>query len=225
MANQDRPFAVVEDFLVHNCGKKIRELMAKEREKFVSAVDATGYGRDLGNEWFDIIEPFADYAFPKAHAYGYGLIAYQTAWLKANHPVEYLARPPDVGQGQPGPLGRLPERVPSKKITVDVPDVNRSASDFSVSDGVILFGLSAVRNVARGWWRSSSPSARPTAVLDFHDFCTACRPRSSTSAAIESLVKAGGFDSLGHPRKSLLVVHELVIERACASGSCATRPR
>ena len=79
------------DNLRKACGKKIRELMGREREKFVAGTVATGYGPELGTRLFDLIEPFADYAFPKAHAYGYGLIAYQTAWCKAHHSVEYLA--------------------------------------------------------------------------------------------------------------------------------------
>jgi DNA polymerase-3 subunit alpha len=79
------------DNLRKACGKKIRSLIAAEREKFVEGCEATGYGSKLGTQLFDIIEPFADYAFNKSHAYGYGLIAYQTAWLKAHYPVEYLA--------------------------------------------------------------------------------------------------------------------------------------
>src|SRR5205807_2425230 len=91
MENSDRPYAVVEDFLAHNCGKKQRELIAKEREKFVAGCEGQGYGRALGTKLFNVIEPFADYAFNKSHSYGYGLVAYQTAYLKANYPVEYLA--------------------------------------------------------------------------------------------------------------------------------------
>ena len=79
------------DNLRKACGKKIRELMAKERAKFVDGCETTGYGRELGTQLFDIIEGFADYAFTKSHAFGYGLITYQTAYLKAHYPVEYLA--------------------------------------------------------------------------------------------------------------------------------------
>ena len=74
------------DNLRKACGKKIREMIRAERDKFVAGCETTGYGRDLGDKLFDIIEPFADYAFNKSHAYGYGLIAYQTAWLKAHYP-------------------------------------------------------------------------------------------------------------------------------------------
>src|SRR5437879_2452657 len=72
-------------------GKKIRALIAAEREKFIDGCERTGYGRDIGKKLFDVIEPFADYAFNKSHSYGYGFIAYQTAYLKAHYPVEYFA--------------------------------------------------------------------------------------------------------------------------------------
>ena len=79
------------DNLRRACGKKNRVLIAAERKKFIAGCVHQGYDEALGTQLFDIIEPFADYAFNKSHAYGYGLVAYQTAWLKANHPVEYLA--------------------------------------------------------------------------------------------------------------------------------------
>ncbi len=79
------------DNLRKACGKKIRAMIAAEREKFVAGCVTEGYGEALGTQLFDIIEPFADYAFNKSHSYGYGLVAYQTAWLKAHYPVEYMA--------------------------------------------------------------------------------------------------------------------------------------
>ncbi|MGA0263667.1 MAG: DNA polymerase III subunit alpha [Ilumatobacteraceae bacterium] len=109
------------DNLRKACGKKVRELMEKERSKFVEGCEKTGYGADLGTYLFGIIENFADYAFNKSHSFGYGLVTYQTAYLKANHPVEFFAlilrrrprcvrRPVDLGQGQPRQGGRLPRR-------------------------------------------------------------------------------------------------------------------
>ena len=99
------------DNLRKACGKKIRSLIAAEREKFVEGCEATGYGSKLGTQLFDIIEPFADYAFNKSHAYGYGLIAYQTAWLKAHYPVEYLAALLTSVKGRQGQDRRLLGRV------------------------------------------------------------------------------------------------------------------
>ncbi len=127
------------DNLRKACGKKIRALIQAEREKFVAGCVATGYGEELGTELFDIIEPFADYAFNKSHSYGYGFIAYQTAWLKAHYPVEYFAslltRVKDNKDKTAVYLGECR----SIGIEVLVPDVNRSlaefAADFSAGEG------------------------------------------------------------------------------------------
>ena len=93
-------------------GKKVREIMKLEREKFVAGCERTGYGTALGTALFDMIEPFADYAFGKSHAFGYGLVAYWTAWLKANHPVEYMACLINEREGRQRQTGGVPGRVP-----------------------------------------------------------------------------------------------------------------
>src|SRR4029453_2114534 len=140
------------DNLRKAAGKKNREIMAAERAKFVEGCQRTGYSAELGSAWFDIIEPFADYAFPKAHAFGYGYVAYQTAYLKANYPAEYLAALlPSVQSSLEKAAVYLAE-CRAMGIPVQVPDINRSASDFvpvvEPSGGAaIIFGLSAVRNV------------------------------------------------------------------------------
>ena len=119
------------DNLRKACGKKSKELIAEERVKFVQGCESTGYGPALGTQWFDIIEPFADYAFNKSHAYGYGLVAYQTAFLKANYPAEYLAALlTSVKQSLEKAAVYLAE-CRSMGIEVVVPDVNRSDSDFT----------------------------------------------------------------------------------------------
>ncbi len=92
-------------------GKKVREIVAKERDKFISGSVTNGYGEVLGKQLFDIIEPFADYAFNKSHAFGYGLVAYQTAYLKAHSPGRVLRLPADERQGDVGEGGRLHRRV------------------------------------------------------------------------------------------------------------------
>jgi DNA polymerase-3 subunit alpha len=221
MRNDERPYAVVEDFLVHNCGKKIRELIAKEREKFVDGCESSGYGAKLGTALFDIIEPFADYAFNKSHAYGYGFVAYQTAWLKANFPVEYLAALLTSVKDNQDKAAVYLNECRAKGIKVEVPDVNRSMSDFSVAveDGekVILFGLSAVRNVGEGLVAliiEEREKGGPFA--SFHDFCDRVDPQVLNKRTIESLTKAGAFDSLGHERLGLLKVHEVIIDRTLA---------
>ncbi|MCU1379634.1 MAG: dnaE, partial [Acidimicrobiales bacterium] len=209
------------DNLRKACGKKDRVLIAKEREKFVAGCDATGYGGKLGTALFDIIEPFADYAFNKSHAYGYGFIAYQTAWLKANFRVEYLAALlTSVKDNQDKSAVYLSE-CRSGGIKVEVPDVNRSLMDFSVAeeDGaqVILFGLSAVRNVGEGLVALILDEREKNGPFaDFYEFCNRVDPQVLNKRTIESLTKAGAFDSLGHERLGLLKVHEVIIDRTLA---------
>ncbi len=119
------------DNLRKACGKKIRALIRAEREKFVAGCVAQGYGEQLGTQLFDIIEPFADYAFNKSHSYGYGFIAYQTAWLKAHHPVEYLASLLTSVKDNKDKTAVYLAECRSLGIEVLVPDVNRSLSDFA----------------------------------------------------------------------------------------------
>jgi len=225
MAEPERPYAVVEDFVVHNCGKKIRELIAREREKFVAGCDATGYGADLGNEWFDIIEPFADYAFNKSHSFGYGYVAYQTAYLKANYPAEYLAALLTSVKASLEKAAVYLAECRAMGITVEVPDINRSASDFTpVVEGEgdderlrIIFGLSAVRNVGEGLVAhivAEREAGGPFA--DFYDFCQRVDPQVLNKRTVESLIKAGAFDDVGHPRKGLLTVFEQIVDHTLA---------
>src|SRR5439155_11899488 len=150
MANPDRPYAVVEDVLVHNCGKKVRAVMEKERSKFIEGCVRTGYGEKLGKDLFDIIEPFADYAFGKSHSYGYGFIAYQTAWLKAHYPVQYFAALLTSVKDDKDKTAVYLAECRALGLQVLVPDVNLSSSEFTSRDQTIPFGMSAVRNVGEG---------------------------------------------------------------------------
>jgi DNA polymerase-3 subunit alpha len=203
-------------------GKKIKELIRAERAKFEEGCEATGYGRELGKAWFDIIEPFADYAFNKSHSYGYGLVSYQTAYLKANHPAEYFAALLTSVKTNLDKAAVYLAECRTMGLQVLVPDVNRSASDFvpiRLDDGevVIPFGLSAVRNVGEGIVEKivAERDARGP-FADFYDFCDRVDPSALNKKAIESLVKAGAFDSLGHPRQGLLLVFEPIVEAAIA---------
>jgi DNA polymerase III subunit alpha len=205
------------DNLRKACAKKIRALMAKERQKFVAACERNGYGAELGTALFDVIEPFADYAFPKAHAYSYGFIAYQTAWLKANYPVEYLAALLTSVKDDKDKTAVYLAECRNLGIEVLVPDVNVSTADFAAIDGKIPFGLSAIRNVGDGLVSHIvAERERNGPFSDFYDFCERVDPMVLNKRSVESLVKAGAFDSLGHPRLGLLEVHEQIIDRTLA---------
>ena len=204
-------------------GKKDRVLIAKERAKFVDGCEAQGYGREFGEKMFDIIEPFADYSFNKSHSVGYGFVAYQTAYLKANYPREYLAALLTSVKGDKDKSAVYLNECRQLEIPVLVPDVNESLMDFTVvhpvdeggavGAGSIRFGLSAVRNVGEGVV-AKILEARDEGgpFVDFYDFCERVETTALNKRTIESLVKAGGFDSLGHPRQGLSLVSELIIE-------------
>lgn len=222
MANPDRPYAVVEDFLVHNCGKKVRELIVKERAKFEEGCETNGYGRELGKEWFDIIEPFADYAFNKSHSYGYGFIAYQIAYLKANYPAEYMSALLTSVKSNLDKAAIYLAECRSMGIPVTVADVNRSWMNFApelADDGSaeIVFGLSAVRGVGTGLVQLIlDERAANGPFADFYDFCERVDTGVLNKKTIEALIKAGAFDSVGHKRQGLLTVFESIIDHTIA---------
>ena len=200
-------------------GKKIRSLIAQERSKFVDGCVAQGHARAFGEKIFDTIEPFADYSFNKSHSVGYGYLAYQTAFLKANYPVEYLAALLTSVRTNKDQTAVFLNECRQLGISVLVPDVNESVSDFSVHvapDGPrsIRFGLSAVRNVGEGV-TAMIVAARTEGgpFRDFYDFCGRVDPSALNKRTIESLIKAGGFDSLGHPRQGLLHVFEPLVDQ------------
>ncbi len=205
------------DKLRQACAKKIRALIAAEREKFVAGCEATGYGTALGTTLFDVIEPFADYAFPKAHAFAYGLVSYQTAWLKAHHPVEYLASLLTSVKDDKDKTAVYLSECRSMGIKVLVPDVNLSASDFVARDGAIPFGLSAIRNVGEGLVERIVAEREDNGPFaDFYAFCQRVDPQVLNKRSIESLAKAGAFDSLGHSRQGLCAAFEPIVDRTLA---------
>ena len=218
------------DNLRKACGKKIRSLLAAEREKFVACCVSEGYGEELGTKLFDIIEPFADYAFNKSHAYGYGLVAYQTAWLKAHHPLEYMAALLTSVKDNKDKTAVYLAECRSLGIDVLVPDVNRSVAEFapdlsltgsatggtpaSAGNRAIVFGLASVRNVGEGLVERIVAERKANGPFaDIFDFCQRVDPVVLNKRTMESLVKAGAFDSLGHPRQGLCLVFEGIVDR------------
>ncbi|MCB9404349.1 MAG: DNA polymerase III subunit alpha [Microthrixaceae bacterium] len=210
------------DNLRKACGKKKPELMAKERAKFVEGCDTTGYGSALGTTLFDTIEGFANYAFNKSHSFGYGLVSYQTAYLKAHFPVEYLSALLTSVKTSLEKAAVYLNECRTMGIQVLVPDVNRSASDFEparLDDGteVIPFGLSAVRNVGEALVEKIIEERSANGPFaDFYDFCERVDLSVLNKKTLESLIKAGGFDSLGHPRRGLLAVYEQIVDATIA---------
>jgi DNA polymerase-3 subunit alpha len=214
------------DSLRKAMGKKSREVMAKERQAFVDGVAATGYEQSLGDKLFETIAQFADYAFNKSHSFGYGYITFQTAYLKAHHPAEYLSALLTSVKASLEKAAVYLAECRTMGIEVHVPDVNRSDSDFTPvlepqADGSvtrsIVFGLSAVRNVGEGLVALLLAEREANGPFaDFYDFCERVDFQVLNKKTLESLIKAGGFDSLGHPRQGLLRSFEHIVDSTIA---------
>jgi DNA polymerase-3 subunit alpha len=189
-------------------GKKIREVLAPHEKSFIAGAVARGYPERLAKDIFDLILPFADYGFNASHACAYGYVAYQTAYLKAHHPVEYmsaiLTSVKDDKDRKPFYLNAC--RVMG--IEVLPPDVNESELDFAPAAeraNAIRYGLSAVRNVGAGAVAGIIAARREKGAFEsFADFCRKVDPQVLTKKVLESLVLAGAFDSLGYARGGLM---------------------
>ncbi|MBI4935071.1 MAG: DNA polymerase III subunit alpha [Actinobacteria bacterium] len=216
------------DSLRKAMGKKSREVMAKERSNFEAGCERMNYGRELGVQLFDVIAKFADYAFNKSHSYGYGLVTYQTAYLKAHYPVEYMACLLTSVKSNLDKAAVYLSDARTAGVKVLTPDINRSVTDFAAlsvhevppdvqlppnSPGAITFGLSAIRNVGEGLVDVMLDERDANGPYDsFYEFAERVPEPVLNKRTVESLIKAGAFDTLGHPRKGLLMVFEQIID-------------
>jgi DNA polymerase-3 subunit alpha len=196
------------DLLRQAMGKKIREKLLVHKETFIQGCVARGYPERLGQDLFDLMEPFADYGFNTAHACAYAFVAYQTAYLMAHHPVEYMSA---ILTSVKDDKDRKPYYLYACRgmdIRVLPPDVNGSDTDFAPAAGdepAIRYGLSAVRNVGEGAVLQIIEARRTKGDFSsFADFCRKVEPSVLTKRVLESLILAGAFDSLGYSRGGLM---------------------
>jgi DNA polymerase-3 subunit alpha len=201
------------DLLRRAMGKKKKEILDKEFEPFAAGMRANGYSDSAIKTLWDILVPFSDYAFNKAHSAAYGLVSYWTAYLKANYPAEYMAGLLTSVAGDKDKSALYLNECRRMGITVLPPDVNASAATFTPVGGDIRFGLAAVRNVGTAVV-DAIVATRTTdgAFTSFSDFLNKVPVNVCNKRVIESLVKAGAFDSLGHPRNGLVLIHEQAID-------------
>ncbi|MCB2222922.1 MAG: DNA polymerase III subunit alpha [Actinobacteria bacterium] len=211
-------FSMIEaDALRKAMGKKIPRVMAEQEQLFVDGCAAQGHPSSLGRELFELISHFAGYGFNKSHAAGYAIVAYQTAWLKAHYPAEYMAALLTSSKRDKDRTALYLNECRAMGVKVLVPDVNLSESDFVARDGTVAFGLSAVRNVGEAVVeRIVEERARNGPYADFRDFVDRVDLSVLNKRTIESLIKAGAFDGTGAPRQGLLLVHEQVIDAVVA---------
>ncbi|MDO5719989.1 MAG: DNA polymerase III subunit alpha [Actinomycetaceae bacterium] len=203
------------DLLRRAMGKKKKEILDKEYPLFHQSMLEHGYSESAVETLWGILVPFSDYAFNKSHSAAYGLVSYTTAWLKANYPVEYMAALLTSQKDNKDKLGLYLSECRRMGITVLPPDVNVSEANFTPSGDSIRFGLAAIRNVGinvvNGIVSARTERGEYESFTDFLDKVpvVVCNKRT-----MESLIKAGAFDSLGHQRRSLVAVHEEAVESA-----------
>ncbi|HKS98166.1 MAG TPA: DNA polymerase III subunit alpha [Rugosimonospora sp.] len=201
------------DLLRRAMGKKKKEILDKEFIGFEAGMRKNGYSDEAIKTLWDILLPFSGYAFNKSHTAGYGIISFWTAYLKANYPAEFMAALlTSVGDAQDKMAVYLAE-CRRMGIRVLPPDVNESDQHFTPVNGEIRFGLSAVRNVGAGVVESIVRTRREKgAFTSFTDFLDKVELVVCNKRTIESLIKAGAFDSLGHTRRGLLAAHAEAID-------------
>ncbi len=177
-------------------GKKVKEKIPFERKKFIEGCVASGLDEQLATKIWQFIEPFAGYGFPKAHAVCYGLLAYRTAWLKANYPLAFMAALLTSVKQNTDKLVEYLADSAQRKLPILPPDVNESGKDFTVVGRAIRFGLTAVKNVGEGAVNEliEKRSAGPFSSLA--DICSRVDCRIVNRRVLESLIKAGALDAL-----------------------------
>jgi len=202
------------DLLRRAMGKKKKEILDKEFVPFSEGMRANGYSDAAITALWDVLVPFSDYAFNKAHTAAYGLISYWTAYLKAHYPPEYMAALlTSVGDAK-DKLAVYLNECRRMGIRVLPPDVGESIKYFAAVGDDIRFGLGAVRNVGSNVVEGIVASREEGRFTSFHDFLDRVPIHVANKRTIESLIKAGAFDTLGSTRRALMEIHEDATEAA-----------
>jgi DNA polymerase-3 subunit alpha len=202
------------DLLRRAMGKKKKEILDKEFVPFSDGMRANGYSDAAITALWNVLVPFSDYAFNKAHTAAYGLISYWTAYLKAHYPAEYMAALlTSVGDSK-DKLAVYLNECRRMGIRVLPPDVGESIRYFAAVGEDIRFGLGAVRNVGTNVVDGIVAARQNERFASFHDFLTKVPMHVANKRTIESLIKAGAFDSLGDTRRALMEIHEDATEAA-----------
>ncbi|AGY59347.1 DNA polymerase III subunit alpha [Gloeobacter kilaueensis] len=203
------------DLLRRAMGKKKREEMEKHRSIFVDGSAKNGVPSRIAEELFEQMVVFAEYCFNKSHSAAYGYVTFQTAYLKAHYPVEYMAALLSSVKGDQDKVQKYIASCLSMGIEIEPPDINRSGFDFTPQDKSILFGLGAVKNVGEGAIQALIEArAQKGAFRNLADLCDRVDLRVVNKRALEALVKAGAFDSFSSNRGQLLADMEKVVDWA-----------
>jgi DNA polymerase III subunit alpha len=188
------------DLLRRAMGKKIRSEMRAQRERFVSGSVEGGVEPAQAETIFDLLERFADYGFNKSHAAAYALVAYQTAYMKANYPVEFLAASMTLDMGNTDKLAEFRAEAERLGIKVEPPSINRSGVEFDVAGNTIRYALAALKGVGRQAVETIVAARGERPFADLADFASRINPRAVNKRVLESLAAAGAFDDLERNR-------------------------
>lgn len=215
------------DLLRRAMGKKIRSEMEAQRAIFLKGAIARGIDPAKAEEVFDLMAKFADYGFNKSHAAAYALVAYQTAWLKANHPEVFLAASMSLAIANTDRLAALKQEAERAGIPILPPDINASDADFTVGDGpggrlALRYALAAVKKVGFAAMKSLEEARDKRPFADLADFAARVGGGQLNKMQLENLIRAGAFDSLEPNRARLFAAAETILRRAQATAAEAS---
>lgn len=203
------------DLLRKAMGKKNKEILDKEYIPFEAGMKANGFSTAAIKRLWEVLIPFSDYAFNRAHSAGYGVVSFWTAYLKANYPTEYMAALLTSVRDDKDKSALYLSECRRMGIKVLPPDVNESNSEYTPRGDDIRFGLAAIRNVGEAVVESiKTTREKKGKFFSFNDFLTKVDANVCNKKTIEALIKAGAFDSLNHARKGLMAVHLEAIDAA-----------
>jgi len=201
------------DILRGAISKKKRKLLEEQRQKFIDGAKNNGIDEEISANIFQLVNHFAEYGFNKSHSAAYAMISYQTAYLKANYPVQFMAAILSIRMGNQDKVAQYVHDTRRMGIVVLPPDINESFSDFTVVGDSIRFGLSAIKNVGINVIESIQDKRKESGKFkDFIDFCERVDSIVLNKKTLESLIKSGTFDSLGKSRKFLFNNFEKITE-------------
>ncbi|AZE46909.1 DNA polymerase III alpha subunit [Pseudomonas chlororaphis] len=203
------------DMLRRAMGKKKPEEMAKQRGGFIEGCANNGIDADLAGNIFDLVEKFAGYGFNKSHSAAYGLVSYQTAWLKTHHPAPFMAAVLSADMHNTDKVVVLIEEVRSMKLRLDAPDVNSSDFKFTVNnDGRIVYGLGAIKGVGEGPVEAIVEArAEGGPFKDLFDFCSRVDLKRINKRTLDALIRSGALDRLGPHFHDELKAYQANIDR------------
>ena len=208
------------DLLRRAMGKKIKEEMAAQKARFVDGAVENGVPKNKAAEIFDQVDSFAGYGFNKSHAAAYALIAYQTAWLKANHPVAFYAASMSLDFERTEKLNIFKQDAAKHDITVRIPDINRSEAWFAIDGNEVFYALSAIRNVGSQAMQSLVDERKANGPFkDVFDFARRTAGIGLNKRLLEHLIAAGALDSLEPDRAKLMGGIEILLGEASITQS------